>query len=711
MKNTVENSKNLVDRKSKNESTTLVNQNSAVDRQNSSILAQKPNIDINKQNFSIPDLVNLLGISKQAIHKRFVKKEKSAIMTKTGNKTEWIIPFEALKPAEKISVMNKFKSEFQKGEINIENEQINIVNSSENDIKRRSDFEYQLPEKQLNIAIMRRNLINNYVNFLNSQKLKKVKAKAEFEKLYNSGIILPEIYKVIGKTSYKSIERWKVRLLAAEKDYRVLAPKYKLKIGFSIPEEQKRILLSYALHPNQPLISEVVRAAIMKFEMLNLPFVKSANTYRRFLEEWSKENFDKWTFAREGEKALNDKCIPDIKRDYNVIEVGDIIVADGHVLNFEILNPFTGRLKRMTMVAFLDMKSNALLGWDIQPTENIMTISVALYRSILRLGKYPKVIYLDNGKAFRAKYFNGEELENTILPGLFERLGVKVMYAQPYHAQSKIIERFFGTFAELERMMPTYTGISIDKKPPRMNRGEKLHSAIHAKLTKNMTIDLWTAHNAIAVWLDEYMVRPQSGHLNGKSPVELFDNGKGPGIDKRELIFLMMEEKVSKIYKNGIRFLNTYYWHEELYGMKTDGILEVKVKYDLLERDSIYVYTSSGEFICEAKNAESIHPAAGILGNEEDVEKLNEALRRKGLLKKSTTQSAKEFLSEEMYPTIKKQITEAKIIQFEKTDSDEAGTAAKDKKNKKKSMFDDMDEINIKDKNKNTSFWDKAAEG
>jgi len=703
MKKSIENNgmgKNLVDQNEKFESTKMVDQNNEVDQVKSRNIEQNQNIDISKKNFTIPDLVNLLGKSKQALYKRFVKKEGSAIMSKNGKKTMWEIPFSALKESEKIKVLEA---------MNLKNDSTNNLDKieTEKSLISVSDYEYQLPEKQLKIAISRRNLVVAYVAYLATKKGNKIEAKKEFEETYNTGLPLPKIFEVLGKTSYKTIERWKVNYLKSNKDYRVLAPKYKLKIGLNLSEQEKQILLGYALQPNQPLKSEVVRAAKAKFIMLNLKNIRSEDTYRRFLDQWEKENFDKWVFAREGEKALNDKCIPDVIRDYSKIEVGDIIVADGHVLNFEILNPFTGKLKRMTWILFYDMKSNTPLGWEIQPTENVRSIAIALYRTILRLGKYPKVIYLDNGKAFRAKYFNGEDIENSVLPGLFDRIGVKVIYAKPYHAQSKTIERFFRTFAELERMMPTYSGTSIAKKPPRMIRGEKLQRSIYAKVTKNRTIDLWTANSAIAAWIDEYMMRPQQGHLKNLAPIDLFEVGKGAGVDKRELIFLMMEDKIATLYKNGILFGKTWYWHDEFYGLRMDNKTKLVIKYDLIEKDRIYVYSQEGNFICEAIETLGNHPAANILGTEEDVKQLDEALRKKGLLKKGTTAGAKEFLSEEMSADIGRQIHEAKVLQLKEAAKN--GEAVP--KKKKKSAFDEIDEADFKEVKNKSSFWDEAAEG
>ena len=75
-------------------------------------------------------------------------------------------------------------------------------------------------------------------------------------------------------------------------------------------------------------------------------------------------------------------------------------------------------------------------------------------------------MYLDNGRAFRARFFRGVDLEQSGFEGLFARLGIKTIFAWPYHGQSKTVERFFGSFAELERLSPTYTGTSIEHKPP-----------------------------------------------------------------------------------------------------------------------------------------------------------------------------------------------------------------------------------------------------
>jgi len=70
----------------------------------------------------------------------------------------------------------------------------------------------------------------------------------------------------------------------------------------------------------------------------------------------------------------------------------------------------------MMLVLFFDMKSSMPCGWEIMPTENTASISAALRRSIIRLGMVPKIVYLDNGRAFKGAYFTGTDFEQTELP-------------------------------------------------------------------------------------------------------------------------------------------------------------------------------------------------------------------------------------------------------------------------------------------------------
>lgn len=199
-------------------------------------------------------------------------------------------------------------------------------------------------------------------------------------------------------------------------------------------------------------------------------------TYRRFAKKYIEEHYDLWVFSREGAKALKDKVVPYIERDISKLEVGEVIVGDGHRLAFQVINPFDGKPCRPTLVAYQDWKSGALIGFEIMLEENTQCIASALRNAIINLGKIPKFVYQDNGKAFKSNYF----VENDGITGLFVKLGIQPIFAKPYNAKAKVIERFFREMQDsFERLLPSFVGSCIDNKPAYMKRNEKVHKENH----------------------------------------------------------------------------------------------------------------------------------------------------------------------------------------------------------------------------------------
>ena len=233
----------------------------------------------------------------------------------------------------------------------------------------------------------------------------KVQARDNFMAGYNSGAAYPELYKALGELNWKTIESWKNKLKKTCGDTLQLADRRgKTKGERNISPLQAQIILAMVRQPKGKSLpkSEIIRLAKNVMQLKGVDNLSEA-TYRRFLNDWVAVNYDEWTWWREGDKGLNDKCLFWTERDYDQIQVGDILVADGHILNFLILNPWTGKAQRMMLVLFFDMKSSMPCGWEIMPTENTASISSALRRSIIRLGKVPKIVYLDSGRAFKGQ--------------------------------------------------------------------------------------------------------------------------------------------------------------------------------------------------------------------------------------------------------------------------------------------------------------------
>ena len=81
-------------------------------------------------------------------------------------------------------------------------------------------------------------------------------------------------------------------------------------------------------------------------------------------------------------------------------------------------------------------------------------------------------------KLSEQNFFTGDFYESGI-NGLFNKLGINAVFAQPYNARAKVIERFFRELQEgFERLLPSFVGSNIIDKPAYMKCNEKFHKRI-----------------------------------------------------------------------------------------------------------------------------------------------------------------------------------------------------------------------------------------
>lgn len=507
--------------------------------------------------------------------------------------------------------------------------------------------ETALTEDQRRGALARADLVRLYTEAMARAPRKGI-AQKEFLSAYRAGV-WPKIKEVLGDAvSAQSLERWKLKLRRTGSALSLADTRGGVRVEPILTVAHQTIITALVRHPNQPNIAEVCREALKAFKPAGLPPC-SEITIHRFVKKWIAKNYGEFVYSRKGKKAWNDECCPYIVRDYTKIGVGDILVADGHALNFETIDPETGKGTRMELVLWYDMASSYPLGWEILPTENTQAIASALRRACLRLGKFPKVAYLDNGRAFKGKFFTGVDLEQCGLGGVFQVLGIATIFAWPYHGQSKTIERFFRSFGELERWCPSYVGTSIATKPPRLKRGETLHRKVYEAMGYR-PLTLEETHAAVAMWFDDYAGRPQRGHLKGRSPLEVFQEGAGPGLTDADLLKLrlcMLSKAVRHIEQNGVKLFGQHYRHPFLHSLRHP----VLVRYDDQDRRTVLVYDQAGKnLICEATPAPSVHPAAALLGTTEDKAVLESEIAYKKALENQVTADARDFLNTVVLP-------------------------------------------------------------
>lgn len=504
-----------------------------------------------------------------------------------------------------------------------------------------------VPDKAKKLALAKVDIINHWEAFRNGKKNKK-QADKEFLEIYNGKILSKMLYNIVGKVSLATLYRWNKDLKENNGNYTALIPNYNYGsesvINTKLTKFEQSMFVDLMLRPSKMSIGkayEIVKYLLNKKGYTN---IASYATYKRYTTKIKRNFNDIWVLMREGEKALKDKVAPYIMRDASRLNVGDVLIADGNTLDFQVINPFTGKPCRATMIVYLDWKSEDVAGYEIMLTENTQCIASALRNSIIRLGKIPTICYQDNGAAFRSNFFRGDiDFEDSGFYGLFGSLGIVPVFAAPYNARAKLVERFFREFTQsCASLMPSYIGNCIENKPAYMKRNEKFHKSIH----NNVIPTIEQAVRGINAWLEFYRSR-ECPNVSGKTIGEVFNEGRGDGVDITALDDLMMAREERKICRNGVRMFNTYYWNSALYGINDT----VVVKYSLLDITKVKVYSKCGDFICEAETVKEAHPMAGYLGDATDVYSLKQALKQNKNMIKQTMQAAYGLISHQKIQT------------------------------------------------------------
>lgn len=507
---------------------------------------------------------------------------------------------------------------------------------------------YQPPMVTDKAKLTRNHRINIVKAALEKRKEYKTikEADSDFLDLYNTGLYLPKAYNFLGTISIGTLRRW-IQAYKKHENADCLIPQYKTtkqgEYNSILDDKMKNVLLTLLLHPSQYKIGKAIKLTKGILQKQGYEELPCDLTFKRYAEHFKKNNYAEWVLRREGMKAYHDKVEPYIERDISKIEVGDVLIADGHILNFQVINPFTGKPTRATLVGFLDWKSTALVGYEIMMSENTQCIASALRNSILNLGIIPKVVYQDNGKAFKSKYFQNTDFEEDGFNGVYASLGIHSVFAKPYNARAKVIERFFLEFQEeFEKMMSSYIGTSFENKPAWLKRGEKLHKEWHKTLTNNYIPTVQEVIKYINCWLEFYNSKPCPNDRS-KSIQEMINSVQKQEINKNVLNDLMMKTECRTINKHGITFLNMHYRSDCILGLRD----LVNIRYSLFDLSKIHIYSKKGEFLCVANRVQKVHPMARVLGTVKDMEEYNQQYKKQQQIKNRLIKQVKKTFPKE----------------------------------------------------------------
>lgn len=271
-----------------------------------------------------------------------------------GGKT-YKIKLSSLEEVYQLKYINEYYDDFK----NIDNEIIELQNVK---IKQ----EKLISERQKQIALAKYDIVMCWLDFRSEQKKNKFtngSTDKQFIELYNTGLLHEEIFKSLGKISFGSLYRWR-NLLKFNNDWTALVGNYKYisnnEYRTTLNEEQIKIFLKILLSPNNFSIGKSISLTKHILQERGHEIFPKDVPFRRYAVWFKDNNYDKWILAREGQKALKDKVEPYIVRNAALLKPGQVLIADGHTLNFQVINPFTGKPCRATLLGFLDWKSGGL---------------------------------------------------------------------------------------------------------------------------------------------------------------------------------------------------------------------------------------------------------------------------------------------------------------------------------------------------------------
>lgn len=234
-------------------------------------------------------------------------------------------------------------------------------------------------------------------------------------------------------------------------------------------------------------------------------------------------------------------------------------------------------------------------GLEPPNSERILTT----FRLAVELEGLPARYYVDNGKDFKkATGWQGlSSKDEEFLGHRFRTLGVEVVFARPYNAQAKAIERFFGTLVSRRwRGSEGYVG-RLGKRSERTQ-----HLVAHPELLPGFTEFCQFLDASIAI----YNTEPHRGTgMRGRTPAEVFARERIPRREPDPFAFKLVfwRAEVRTLDRHGVRISNLNYTLIDPDASITARYLRERVKV-LIDPDDVaraIVCNAGEQFLCEAR--------------------------------------------------------------------------------------------------------------
>ena len=338
--------------------------------------------------------------------------------------------------------------------------------------------------------------------------------------------------------------------------------------------------------------------------------------------------------ALRGAKYFNDRHLSYISCNYDKLRSNDVWVFDHTQLDL-FVNAW-GKAARPWLTAIMDKKSRYILGWCLSLQPDSLTIASALRMAVLE-GGVPQAVHIDNGKDFRSHYLSGpgRKIGRIDLPreahGLFQQMGVRIIYATPYHPQAKSIERWFRTLhGQFDAGWNSYCGGDHSKRPETcqllLDEHKDCVAAGNPYASRLPRIEALAF--GLRAWLaEEYRQQVHKGRgMRGRTPAQVYQPSDVQ-VEEWQLDVLLMKHEQRKVVREAVQLFDRRYEHEG-HGLFLHNGHLADVAYDpfgraLPDLTQVVVSCCGQRYLCRH------------LGEPETYEELQERLRERRQLKRA----------------------------------------------------------------------------
>lgn len=308
-----------------------------------------------------------------------------------------------------------------------------------------------------------------------------------------------------------------------------------------------------------------------------------------------------------GPQKFEATCVPKIKRNPSDIAAGEWLVGDMRTLDIhaKVYGERELRRVRLILTSWICMRSRKTVGWHIGERGNSDTVLSSFKMACTTMGTLPRIATIDNGTPYKAvagparRESKWSDEDSDRFQTAFEKLGIEVNYALPFHPWAKSVESDFRKMAaDFDTWFVGYIGGSPASRP------EDAEKWTRREIRTLPTVDDIRA--AFASWLESQSSR--TGHRGegmergsrNEAFAEFYTTTPRRCGEYTLSAALCRTVGPVKVGRDGVRFEGFDYGTQDLAVFDLQGE-EVWIAVDPVVRDTIKLCRKDGTVRCEAR--------------------------------------------------------------------------------------------------------------